>query len=82
MKHRALYDKLMAEGKDRPITMTRFMELGREIAEATEHEWVRDEDGGLDFFAGDFEEYHNGPRCKKCGYEYCMHCKNPTFECE
>lgn len=46
------------------------------------HAWELTEDGDIDFLASGFG-YHNGPRCKKCGYSFCEHCqKLPTQECE
>ena len=44
------------------------------------HVWeiIEDEDEGtigeVDFHAS-YGEFHNGPRCSKCGYEFCMFCK-------
>jgi len=37
------------------------------------HIWKRDETGNVDIFAYDYD-YHNGPRCIKCGYGFCHHC--------
>lgn len=37
------------------------------------HDWVRNELGLVDYFqleAG----FHNGPRCERCGEEFCEHC--------
>ena len=84
MADRALYNKLMKEGRDGTgsITMTRHEQLLNEIPESTEHDWVRDEDGKIDNFAGVCAGTHNGPKCKKCGLEYCHHCDDPTFSCD
>lgn len=27
-------------------------------------------------------EYHNGPKCKDCGFEFCEHCNPEGFETE
>lgn len=40
-----------------------------------QHSWVRDDNGEIDYFAYCFD-FHNGPRCKRCNYEFCEHC-NP-----
>jgi hypothetical protein len=38
------------------------------------HEWLTlDECDKIDSFAYS-SGFHNGPRCKKCGYEFCKHC--------
>ncbi len=47
------------------------------------HEWQRDGEA-IDIFAyqggGD---YHNGPRCVKCGYGFCQHCQSlPDEDCD
>lgn len=43
------------------------------------HIWKADDDGTVDFFALDVEDFesfggHNGPRCTVCGFSYCVHC--------
>jgi hypothetical protein len=36
----------------------------------------------IDIFAYEQGEYHNGPRCKVCGYGFCHHCnKGPQVDC-
>ena len=40
------------------------------------HVWetLPEEDGGgINFFAQE-AEFHNGPRCVKCGFTFCEHC--------
>ena len=37
------------------------------------HEWIRDSDGDINVFAFN-EGICNGPKCKKCDYEFCHHC--------
>lgn len=37
------------------------------------HIWVRDE-FGVDVFAYNPVDPHNGPRCSLCGYGFCHHC--------
>lgn len=38
------------------------------------HDWVKEKDGSIDFFAYCYE-YHNGPKCKRCGYSFCECCE-------
>lgn len=38
------------------------------------HEWEA-ENGRINWFALS-EGFHNGPRCKKCNYSFCHHCKS------
>lgn len=46
------------------------------------HVWATDEDGVLDIFAYEGGDYHNGPKCVKCGYGFCHHCKEgPAKDC-
>lgn len=46
------------------------------------HVWETLDDGTLDIFAYEEGSYHNGPRCKVCGYGFCHHChKEPQIEC-
>lgn len=49
------------------------------------HIWMtigEGEDEYLDIFAYEEGAYHNGPRCKVCGYGFCHHCmKEPAIEC-
>ena len=46
------------------------------------HEWERDETGDVEIFAYSSGNYHNGPRCVKCGYGFCHHCHDePQQEC-
>jgi hypothetical protein len=39
------------------------------------HVWKLDEDGRVNEFAHEYE-YHNGPVCVRCGYEFCHHCND------
>ena len=41
--------------------------------EFQEHDWCRNEDGEIDEFAF-YEDYHNGPICKRCDYSFCIWC--------
>ena len=41
--------------------------------EFPEHDWELNEDGTIDEFAIAFD-YHNGPACQRCGYNFCVHC--------
>ena len=41
--------------------------------EYQEHDWARNEDGSIDFFATE-NGYHNGPLCRRCYYDFCKHC--------
>lgn len=41
--------------------------------EYPEHDWERDEDGKIDWFALDYG-FHNGPGCSRCNYSFCIHC--------
>lgn len=38
------------------------------------HTWKR-KLGSIDMFGYQNGENHNGPRCTKCGYGFCIHCK-------
>lgn len=40
------------------------------------HKWITEEDGSIDMFAAQNlgSEYHNGPKCSVCGFEFCHHC--------
>lgn len=66
MNERAEKNKLIA---------TKIMELveQQDFGHWTEHEWERNEDGQIDYFAmsGGF---YNGPQCVRCGYSFCVHC--------
>lgn len=54
---------------------------GVDFGEFPEHEWRRKRDGEIDKWAAT-EGYHNGPRCSRCGYAYCVHCdESPTEPC-
>lgn len=44
------------------------------------HDWETDEDGCIDTFAMESGN-HNGPRCKKCGYDTCWHCNENPPKC-
>lgn len=46
------------------------------------HEWQRNEDGDVDVFAFNPTDPHNGPRCVRCGYGFCVHCHDlPEEDC-
>lgn len=46
------------------------------------HEWEKDEDGSVNIFATS-DGNHNGPRCVKCDYGFCHHCREmPDQECD
>jgi len=58
--------------------------LDRQVAEKVfslfetkhpEHEWLRDSSGDVDPFGYEAGDYHNGPRCSRCGFGYCEHCE-------
>jgi hypothetical protein len=39
------------------------------------HDFERDEDGDIDLWAHTHGNgWHNGPRCTRCGAEFCHHC--------
>lgn len=40
-----------------------------------EHDWYRNKDGSIDFFASE-DDHHNGPLCRRCYYAFCEHCVN------
>lgn len=44
------------------------------------HVWETDEDGDLNIFAHTSGDRHNGPRCVRCGYEFCHHCEEGAQE--
>jgi hypothetical protein len=53
---------------------------------ANDHNWqlagYEDSKGPLiDFMAGDFAGYHNGPECVDCGFSFCMHCTSDIPPC-
>lgn len=43
----------------------------------TEGDWCKADEyaNSIDLFAYEIG-YHNGPRCKKCGFGFCYHCTN------
>lgn len=47
------------------------------------HSWKRREDGTIDIFAFSNDEGScNGPRCTKCDYGFCHHCRKvPAVSC-
>lgn len=46
------------------------------------HEWERDETGDIEIFAYTNGDRCNGPKCVKCGYGFCHHCKDmPEHDC-
>ena len=48
------------------------------------HRWQTfgPDDPEIDTFAYNPEDSHNGPRCVKCGYEFCHHCQDgPDEDC-
>lgn len=45
------------------------------------HVLKRDEDGGVDYFAFEFE-FHNGPLCVLCGDTWCHHCEDEIEPCD
>ncbi len=47
----------------------------KEIRDKHGHIWEKEENGEPDSMAF-CEGLHNGFRCEKCGFEYCVHCKN------
>lgn len=55
------------------ITNTQKKKVVHFYQEFPEHDWERDEEGKIDEFATVYE-YHNGPRCNRCGYSFCIHC--------
>jgi len=50
------------------------------------HVWMTNYDSDPEYNTGEYGKqinifamsgnYHNGPKCKKCGYEFCRHCTN------
>lgn len=42
------------------------------------HEWIKDDDGEVDIWQV-AADYHNGPRCVKCGMEFCHHCEPECY---
>ena len=45
-------------------------------AEKMGHKLILNPDGSVDFFAYDYN-MHNGPKCDRCGQEWCHHCTRP-----
>ena len=46
------------------------------------HQWAEIWEGEVDIFAYEEGEFHNGPRCVKCGYGFCHHCNPmPSHPC-
>ena len=43
------------------------------------HKWERDEDDEVDIFAF-AAGFHNGPRCARCGTEFCHHCDPDCYD--
>lgn len=42
------------------------------------HKWITYDDGSgdIDLFAGGEVSvgFHNGPKCARCGFQFCVHC--------
>ena len=56
-----------------------------ELMANSEHTWQLDRKGKPDDFAYEYEDYdsiggHNGYRCVKCDYSFCMHCIEAQYE--
>ena len=43
------------------------------------HKFIYDKDGKIDNFILDYE-YHNGPKCIRCGESFCEHCNPEKYE--
>lgn len=55
--------------------------MSKRIKDSKGHEWQKDSDGNIDLVTFDVN-FHNGPTCVKCGYSFCVHCKdNPDEPC-
>lgn len=48
------------------------------------HYWIEDEDGSIDTFRAENmpSDFHNGPKCLKCGFEFCHHCNPEGYDTE
>jgi hypothetical protein len=46
---------------------------GIDLGAFPEHDWKKNEDGTIDYFAME-SEYHSGPVCRRCGHSYCDNC--------
>lgn len=57
----------IAREADKFITPSKVIHI---IEDYSAHDWEKEEDGSIDFWAF-CSDYHNGPRCKRCGYTFC-----------
>lgn len=57
--------------------------IGRNIMKKKKHKWIK-EGRIIDIFAAENlgSDYHNGPRCKVCGFEFCHHCNPEGYDTE
>lgn len=67
-------DNLRVNSDDFKIA-TEFLSLkeGVDFGCWDNHDWKKDENGNIDYFALDYE-CHNGPECLRCGFSFCHHC--------
>ena len=43
------------------------------------HDWEMD-NGEIDIFAHESGDFHNGPKCKRCGEGFCHHCNPECYD--
>jgi hypothetical protein len=43
------------------------------------HEWIKDEYGDIDTWSNG-SDFHNGPRCRLCGFSFCEHCDPKGYD--
>lgn len=70
-------------GDELTVTTSEF----EEAAKAAGHTLALDEDGEIDWFALESDDYesfggHNGPKCTRCGETWCHHCETKAFGLE
>lgn len=55
--------------------------MGEDLSVYPDHLWKKSEDGEVDVFAMD-SDLHSGPRCTRCWFSYCVHCKETIEPCQ
>jgi len=48
-----------------------------------QHKWIKHSyDSETDIFAAENmpSDYHNGPKCSECGFEFCHHCNPEGYD--
>jgi hypothetical protein len=44
------------------------------------HDFILNEYGEIDIWLGGDGDYHNGPKCRRCGNSWCHHCQPGIYD--